>query len=109
MTRTEAIKKLSKLRELVEHANTSEEERDAALVRIRQLRKRHRIGHFETEPPGPRGRPRKDPSQLRSKMLRFLVTQDEHKKIVKNAKKARVNVSEFIRDRILRDEPDQLG
>lgn len=103
MKRIDAIVLLSKLRELIEHESTSEAERDAALVRVRQLRKRYRIGRVETEPAAPKGRPRKDPSQVRSKMIRFLVTEEEHKKVTDNAKKARMNVSEFLRDRALRD------
>jgi len=109
MTRVDAIKLLSKLRELVEHQSTSTQEREAALIRIRQLRKRHKIGHFETEPIGSRGRPRKDPLQLRNKMIRFLVNKEEYLRITEKASRLKMSLSAYLRLSALTSTPEALG
>jgi len=108
MTRRDALALLGKLREVVEHPNTEAQERDAALVRIRQLRKKHKIGHIETSPPRSRGRPKKDPLQLRDKILRFLVNADEYTRIVDKAKRRRMSVSAYLRLCALEGKPKGL-
>ena len=96
MVRQDAIKLLAKLRGIVEHPNTTDEERAAALTRIQQIKNKWKIGQYESYE---ELRPNKNKSleNRRDVTLRFRVTQKEKNKLVALAKLENMSMSDFVR------------
>ncbi len=97
MTRTQAIKLLHKLRELVEHPNTAEEERVASIARINKLKSKYQLGTYELGEQPTFGRQRKPPELRRDRVVRFCLTPGEHKKLRELAEQFHMSMSDFIR------------
>lgn len=104
--RTSAVKKLAKLRDLVEHPGTPDEEREAALEQIQKLKAKWKIGQYEQYDELKPGRPKLPSENARNVVMRFRVTRAEKQTIVAAAEKEGKSLSDFIRGKVFeRDRP----
>lgn len=107
--RKRILKQLAKLRELVEHVRTAPEEREAALLRIRQLKAKYHIGQYEEHEdihrrPGP---PSKPPEEKLSQVVKVLLTRSEKARVRSDAAKAGCSMSEWCRQLLTGPRPLQ--
>jgi predicted HicB family RNase H-like nuclease len=106
--RTSAIKKLAKLRDLVEHPATPETERTAALEQIQKLKAKWKIGQYEQYDELKPGRPKSPPQNIRNIVMRFRVTKSEKQLIVTAAKEAGKSLSDYIRGKVFKRDSPQI-